>query len=413
MANVIAQPLNPSNLSISLEDVVAIPQSLDTVTQRLSPPRLNYINHAGDNSGRLFVNDQRGKMYVISAQGELLGTYLDLKTRIGTNFLDSTSQQGFTYFTFHPDYRNNGLFYTVHTELINGEATFSFDDFLPEESPSHHDVILEWRDTNLNDNAFSGGYRELLRIEQPHPDHNTGQIGFNPYVGPDDPNYGNLYIAVADGGFFLSLTERVTAQDLSSPFGKLLRINPEGRDSRNGNYGVPPDNPYQDNPEYLPEILAHGFRNPHRFSWDPVTGRMFLVDTGQASIEEVNLIQPGLNYGWPLREGTYQTDVANSYLAPPFGRFSPDSEDGFTYPVAQYDHDYPGNAIAGGYLYRGEISEYGRSFVSSEYNCQSYNFSAVRFCSSIRGMESHLQESTDFYYSKTISGDFSVVKPKL
>ncbi|WP_242056465.1 MULTISPECIES: PQQ-dependent sugar dehydrogenase [unclassified Nostoc] len=97
---------------------------------------------------------------------------------------------------------------------------------------SHHDVILEWKTTNPAANTFSGTVREIMRIEQPYPDHNVGQLGFNPNVKPGNFDYGMLYIATADGGsdgFPVSDTDPLdNGQDLSTLLGKILRINPLG-----------------------------------------------------------------------------------------------------------------------------------------------------------------------------------------
>ena len=231
---------------------------------------------------------------------------------------------------------------------------------------SHHDVILEWKTTNPAANTFSGTVREIMRIEQPYPDHNVGQLGFNPNVKPGNFDYGMLYIATADGGsdgFPVSDTDPLdNGQDLSTPLGKILRIDPLGRNSANSKYGIPKDNPFaqDDNPKTLGEIWAYGLRNPHRFSWDRSgEGKMLIVDIGQALIEEINLGIKGANYGWGNREGTWVIDEKNENVLFPLPK--DDSKYGYTYPVAQYDHDQPaswkgfyGVAIAGGYVYRGK-----------------------------------------------------------
>ena len=135
-----------------------------------------------------------------------------------------------------------------------------------------------------------------------------------------------------------------------------MRINPQGNNSRNRQYGIPQDNPTylrNRNPNALPEIWSYGHRNPHRFSWDLNTGKMLLAEISHNSIEEVNLVQPGNNYGWSQREGYYQPYPSDRFLDHPIRQFPLNNPDGFTYPVAQYDHDYPGGAIAGGYVYQG------------------------------------------------------------
>jgi glucose/arabinose dehydrogenase len=150
-------------------------------------------------------------------------------------------------------------------------------------------------------------------------------------------------------------------QDLSTPLGKILRINPFGNNSANGKYGIPADNPFVNDGDFLTlgEIWAYGLRNPHRFSWDTGgDGKMLIVDTGQAFIEEVNLGKKGANYGWARREGTWRIEKDNENIL--YDLPDNDRDFNYTYPVAQYDHDIPpgvtefyGIAIAGGFVYRG------------------------------------------------------------
>ncbi|MEH2459696.1 SMP-30/gluconolactonase/LRE family protein [Nostoc sp.] len=227
-------------------------------------------------------------------------------------------------------------------------------------------MIREWKSADPAANTFSGTFREILRIEQPYPDHNIGQLGFNPNAKPKDIDYGLLYIAVADGGsdgFPVSHTDPLkNGQDLTTPLGKILRIDPLGKNSFNGKYGIPKDNPFvlDRNPKKLREIWAYGLRNPHRFSWDTGgEGKMLIADIGQAMIEEVNLGIKGANYGWGKREGTWVIEKNNENVL--FALPKNDAEYGYTYPVAQYAHHKPANwsgnyavAIAGGYVYRGK-----------------------------------------------------------
>ena len=152
--------------------------------------------------------------------------------------------------------------------------------------------------------------------------------------------------------------------------GSILRIDPLGSNSANGNYGIPVDNPFVGDPdlqhtlgidesttpldETLGEVWAFGLRNPHRFSWDTGlngTANMFISDIGQASIEEINLGVAGANYGWRDREGTFATDPFNEYILNALP--GNDALFGYNYPVAQYDHD-EGNAVVGGFVYRGQ-----------------------------------------------------------
>jgi glucose/arabinose dehydrogenase len=219
-----------------------------------------------------------------------------------------------------------------------------------------------------------------MRIEQPYPDHNMGELGFNPNAKPGDADYGMLYLAVADGGsdgFPVSDTDPLdNGQDLSTPLGKILRINPMGNNSSNGKYGIPLDNPFtnDNNPQTLGEIWAYGLRNPHRFSWD-IKGehKMLIADIGQAFIEEVNLGIKGANYGWGNREGTWVIQEDNENVLYPLP--ANDAQFNYTYPVAQYDRDTPPGyqgkysiAIAGGYVYHGqEIPELKEQYIFADF----------------------------------------------
>src|SRR4028118_950496 len=241
--NPIPKLIEKSKFSIGLEEVVKIS---DSGGQEHKAARLNLLISPGDGSGRLFVNDMRGKLYVIVDRTALV--YMDVKSLVGQGFHDKSGQQGFSYFAFHPEFAKNGIFYTVTSEDKDaGTPDFPvtqpiFNNKGQRIGSSHHDVIREWKATNPSANTFSGTMREILRIEQPYPDHNTGQLAFNPNAKPGDADYGMLYIAVADGGsdgIPVSDTDPLdNGQDLGTPLGKMLRINPFGNNSANGKYGI-------------------------------------------------------------------------------------------------------------------------------------------------------------------------------
>lgn len=373
--------IEKSKHGVGLSSVVQIPNS-GSGEQRFA--RLNLLTHAGDGSGRLFVNDMRGNLYVIIDRRA--SVYMDVKSLVGKGFHDQSGQQGFSYFVFHPEFAKNGIFYTVTSEdKDTGTPDFPVTKKIIDNKgniikSSHHDVIREWKATNPSANTFSGTVRELLRIEQPYPDHNVGQMAFNPNAKPGNADYGMLYIAVADGGsdgFPVSHTDPLdNGQDLGTPLGKILRIAPLGHNSANGKYGIPSDNPFVDDgdPYTLGEIWAYGLRNPHRFSWDTGgEGKMLIADIGQAFIEEVNLGKKGANYGWARREGTWRIEKNNENVL--YELPKNDRDFNYTYPVAQYGHDIPpgvtdfyGIAIAGGFVYRGTaIPELSGQYVFADF----------------------------------------------
>ena len=212
-------------------------------------------------------------------------------------------------------------------------------------------VLTEWKTKNPGADTFSGTSRELLRVDMVTESHGVQEITFNPLSKPGDKDYGMLFIGIGDGGsvqvgypFLLHGNEKI--------WGTILRIDPMGRNSANGQYGIPLHNPFaqNQNTKALGEIYAYGFRNPHRITWSK-SGEMLAFNIGQANIESVNLIIPGHNYGWPIREGNFvfdpYGDLNKVYPLP-----ANDSIYKITYPVAQYDHD-EGMAISGGYEYWG------------------------------------------------------------
>jgi glucose/arabinose dehydrogenase len=156
-----------------------------------------------------------------------------------------------------------------------------------------------------------------------------------------------MYVAAADGGSGGDPLNH--AQNLRSGFGKILRIDPQGRNSTNRAYGIPESNPFaRDASGRLGEIYAYGVRNPQRFAWDPKTGAMFVADIGQDSIEEISPVTAGANLGWNIWEGSaaYRSQ----------GR-APRSDASMTYPVAEFTHSDPlvggSVAITGVVIYRG------------------------------------------------------------
>src|SRR4029453_13271708 len=143
------------------------------------------------------------------------------------------------------------------------------------------------------------------------------------------------------------------AQNLKSAFGKILRIDPGGSNSANGKYGIPPSNPFvsDGNPDTLGEIYAYGVRNPQRFAWDAKTGRLFLADIGQNTVEEVDVVSAGANLGWNDWEGSYSF-VNRVGVSTEKSRSDPK----VTYPIVEYGQTdplfQPNSAVTLGGVYR-------------------------------------------------------------
>jgi hypothetical protein len=221
-------------ITVEIVDVLQAPATSG------SPPlaRLNVLAEAPDGSGRLFVNDLRGPLYVID--GATLTTYLDFDTLFPDLKTSPGLASGFVSFAFHPDFASNGLFYTVHSEAENGSANLG--PALPT-TIDQHSILTEFTATIPAANGFSGSRRELMRIASPHSFHNLGKLAFDPNLLPGHPDYGLLYIGGGDFGS-VAIGEPEQLQRLDTPFGTVMRIDPLGGPFLRGGtsyaYGIRP-----------------------------------------------------------------------------------------------------------------------------------------------------------------------------
>jgi glucose/arabinose dehydrogenase len=257
------------------------------------------VQDPGD--GRLFVVEQRGRIRVVQGGAVLPDLFIDLTDRVGV----FGNEQGLLGLALHPDFASNGLLYVNYTDL-NGDTVIS--RFQLSADPSRADPSSE---------------RTLLQYDQPYPNHNGGGMAF----GPD----GYLYIGSGDGGS--AGDPHGNGQRLDTFLGKLLRIDVDHGDP----YAIPPDNPFPSRPE----VWAYGLRNPWRFSFDPLTGDLYIGDVGQNQWEEVDFqaggSPGGANYGWSILEGTHIYEGGATV--------------GLTLPVAEYSHDV-NCSVTGGVVVR-------------------------------------------------------------
>ena len=310
----------------------------------------------------LFVTDQQGIVSQTNLTNGEKSTFLDISSSlvelgISIDILTSTiyyDERGLLGFAFHPDYADNGLVYTHSSEPISGTADFS--TMSEGQVADHQSVIAQWQVDDPSDPASvvnPDSKKVLMRVDQPQFNHNGGVLAF----GPDDM----LYIGFGDGGGAddqdfgggtIGHGENGNGQDTTNPLGAILRIDPAGNDSNNGQYGIPLDNPFVDDEASLGEIFAYGLRNPFNFSFDSESGTLYAGDVGQNQIEEINVIESGGNYGWPLKEGTFFFDANGTgsgvITDEDPGNLPADLID----PIAQYDHD-EGISVIGGFVYRG------------------------------------------------------------
>ena len=304
-------------------------------------------------SKRLFVSDMKGPLYSVSYDGKTVTKYIDINApEWGFGVQSQGSERGLQSFAFHPQFNRRGTpgygkFYTYFdTPNMTGKP-----DFVPGGGKqTHHTVLVEWTAKNPAAATYDGAApRELMRWEQPFANHNAGHMTFNPLATEKSADFGLLYFGAADGGSGgdpLNL-----AQNPKSGFGKIMRIDPLGKNSANGKYGIPPSNPFAKNSEYLPEIYALGIRNAQRLFWDPKTGNMFMSDIGQNIVEEISPVPAGGNLGWNAWEGSY------AFISRSEVRLTdPRGDSRMTYPVVEYGQIDPllqnNSAAIGGLVYR-------------------------------------------------------------
>ena len=300
----------PTSAPIDLPPVTAVTHITlaPIITTGLTDPV--YLIDAGDD--RLFVVEKLGRIRIIQ-DGELLPeSFLDISERVESDF----SERGLLSVAFQPNYAENGRFFVNYTNN-DGDT-----------------VISRFQVTDETNLADATSETILLTIPQPFPNHNGGQIKF----GSD----GYLYVGMGDGG--AAADPQGNGQNAETLLGAMLRLDVDGA-SADANYAVPADNPFV-NGDGRNEIWATGLRNPWRFSFDRLTGDLFIADVGQNMWEEVSF-QPansagGENYGWDILEGSHC--------------FSDDECDsnGTVLPIHDYAHENGRCSITGGYVYRGQ-----------------------------------------------------------
>ncbi|MCZ7602269.1 MAG: PQQ-dependent sugar dehydrogenase [Melioribacteraceae bacterium] len=273
------------------------------------------IQHAGDNSNRLFVLEQEGRIRVFQNDSLVNSTdiFLDIRDQVLYG-----GEQGLLGLAFHPNYSENGYFYLDYTRS-NPRRTVISRFTVSQDNPNQADPNSEFI---------------LLEVEQPYSNHNGGQIAF----GPD----GYLYITLGDGGSGGDPLN--SGQDRTTLLGNILRIDVDNP-ANDLNYGIPDDNPFVGNNEgWHEEIYAYGLRNVWRFSFDPITNKLWAADVGQNAYEEINIIESGKNYGWRIMEGFHCYNPSTNC-----------DQTGLELPVWEYAHNDPngGQSITGGFVYRG------------------------------------------------------------
>jgi glucose/arabinose dehydrogenase len=273
------------------------------------------VTHAGDGSGRLFVVQRGGRIRVVVNGTLQAGNFLDISSKIVAG-----GERGLLGLAFHPDFETNRRFFVYYTRAADGDvviARYLAHVGLATADPAS-EVIL------------------LVIDHSDHSNHNGGQLAF----GPD----GFLYAGVGDGGG--SDDPDDNGQDTSTLLGKILRLDIDGSGrGPNGAYAIPPGNPFAGPIGGFDEIWAYGMRNPWRFSFDRLTGELYIGDVGQNEWEEIDREAAddpgGRNYGWDDMEGAHCHEPSTGCLTA-----------GRTLPIAEYSHGL-GCSVTGGFVYRG------------------------------------------------------------
>ena len=263
---------------------------------------------AGD--PRLFVVEKDGLIRIIKNGTVLATPFLNL-----TSLTTKGSEQGLLGLAFAPDYATTGRFYVSYTT--------------PGPTGGGTSVVARYHVSTVADIADPASDTVILTVPQPETNHNGGGIGF----GPD----GMFYYGLGDGGG--GGDPLGTGQDRTDLLGSMLRIDVSG-----ATYAIPGNNPYATSTTFRHELWNYGLRNPWRWSFDRLTGDLYIGDVGQNAYEEID-IQPaasggGEDYGWNIMEASHCYNASSCSRA------------GLTLPVITYGHS-DGCAVTGGYVYRG------------------------------------------------------------
>lgn len=334
----------PPTLVAELADYVEMPRTTSS-DGRSAAARINVlIEEPG--SGRLFVAEHAGPLSIVDKASRKAVSYINFNGSADAPGLfpkfapTGGFVSGLMGFAFDPDYRRNGVFYTIHLEnpaltvegkpkagVLPGLDASRFVATKPIGMPANGQpltreaVVTEWTDSNIKNVTFEGTVREVMRVQLLNSIHPMSDLTFNPTAAPGGADWRVLYVSTGDGGTGEQTdVRRLNPQRLDHFGGAIIRIIPDLREhvstsqvSENGQYRIPNDNPFVSTPGARKEIFAYGMRNPHRMAWDVPAGRgsqpnllAFVIGSNVGSpirYETINIIRRGANYGYPLREG--------------------------------------------------------------------------------------------------------------
>ena len=295
---------------------VAVPPEARIAYQLLTTAPLKELVDIVPQGGRLYVVERRGLIHYLSSDGKSAPVVLDIGGKLTVGY-----DSGLLSLAFHPHFASNGYVYVAMTVPHPVQP--------PPPGVVFQSVLARFQSKDGGLTIDPTTEKRLLVRDQPTVNHNGNKLAFG--------NDGYLYFAVGDGGTLVDPPNQ--SQDKNVLLGKVLRIDVDSGEP----YGIPPTNPFAQSGG-APEVYAYGFRNPWRFSFDRVTGDLWLGDVGANTFEEIDRVVSGGNYGWPTREG-------------PTCFFAPTCDaTGLIDPVAAHRHDGTPEgaaAIIGGVVYRG------------------------------------------------------------
>ena len=273
------------------------------------------------NLQRLMIVEQDGTIRILRDGSLLAQAFLDVSSLTRSPADGGHDEEGLLGLAFHPDYDTNGWLFVYYTD-VTGD----------------NNVVERFTRSAADPDQADASTRTPV-ISIPHTvgaNHNGGMIAF----GPGD---GYLYIATGDGGSFCG--PNGYAQDMGNLLGKMLRLDVDSLP-----YSIPAGNPFDGGASADDDVIwSLGLRNPWRWSFDRITGALYIADVGQSRWEEINCRPAsstgGENYGWDHYEG----DVCPN---PSCGDEGTCTLDDLALPIQQYDHS-EGCSISGGFVYRG------------------------------------------------------------
>ncbi len=338
--------------------------ALQTIASGLAAP--DYAISAPGDASRLYVVKQNGLLRVIQNGSLLASPALDIRALVSPPLAagNANDERGFLGLAFHPGFADVASpgFGTMYTYASMPIAAGTSPTYAAPNNAAmaYQNVVTEWRTSSTAPGTIDpASRRDIISFGKNAANHNGGTVAF----GPD----GYLYLGTGDGGNARDvgpshLEPGGNAQSLATPLGKFLRFDPldpartagsADPVSANGQYRVPASNPFQ-GPGRVAEVYAYGFRNPYRFSFDRLTGELIVGDVGQGTVEEIDRVTIGGNYGWAVKEGDFLFDRGSGQV----GARSPGAPAGLIDPISgplgtlEYDHG-DGISITGGFVYRG------------------------------------------------------------